>query len=158
MIDVTTPPSTWMPNDTCVSASAASTVAPHEMKSRRTTGETNRSASAENRSAPRDEAQGPAVLYRTFDDLYKYCYHVASVVGLVCIRIFGYRDPAAEPLAERTGLAFQLTNIIYLASVNRWRNNLDNNYNNRCSIYRKNVDGIFVGIYTDFIDRHSRRV
>jgi phytoene synthase len=30
----------------------------------------------------------------------------------VCIRIFGYRDPAAEPLAERCGLAFQLTNII----------------------------------------------
>jgi len=37
---------------------------------------------------------------------------VASVVGLVCIHIFGYRDPAAEPLAERCGLAFQLTNII----------------------------------------------
>jgi phytoene synthase len=37
---------------------------------------------------------------------------VASVVGLVCIRIFGYSDPAAEPLAERCGLAFQLTNII----------------------------------------------
>jgi phytoene synthase len=33
-------------------------------------------------------------------------------VGLVCIRIFGYRDPTAEPLAERCGLAFQLTNII----------------------------------------------
>ena len=41
-----------------------------------------------------------------------YCYRVASVVGLVCIRIFGYRDPAAEPLAENLGLAFQLTNII----------------------------------------------
>ena len=37
---------------------------------------------------------------------------MASVVGLVCIRIFGYTDPAAEPLAERCGLAFQLTNII----------------------------------------------
>ncbi len=41
-----------------------------------------------------------------------YCYRVASVVGLVCIQIFGYRDPAAEPLAEQCGLAFQLTNII----------------------------------------------
>jgi 15-cis-phytoene synthase len=50
--------------------------------------------------------------YETFDDLYHYCYHVASVVGLVCIRIFGYSDPAAEPLAERCGIAFQLTNII----------------------------------------------
>jgi phytoene synthase len=34
------------------------------------------------------------------------------VVGLVTIRIFGYRDPAAEPLAEKVGIAFQLTNII----------------------------------------------
>ncbi|MGB8480563.1 MAG: phytoene/squalene synthase family protein [Acidobacteriaceae bacterium] len=50
--------------------------------------------------------------YRTFDDLYRYCYFVASVVGLVCIRIFGYTDPQAEPLAEHTGIAFQLTNIL----------------------------------------------
>jgi phytoene synthase len=54
----------------------------------------------------------PTVHYRTFDDLYLYCYRVASVVGLVCIRVFGYRDPFAEPLAEKVGLAFQLTNII----------------------------------------------
>lgn len=53
-----------------------------------------------------------AVQYQTFDDLKLYCYRVASVVGLVCIHIFGYRDPAAEALAERCGLAFQLTNII----------------------------------------------
>jgi len=53
-----------------------------------------------------------AVRYQTFEELRQYCYGVASVVGLVCIRIFGYRDPAAEPLAERCGLAFQLTNII----------------------------------------------
>ena len=52
------------------------------------------------------------VRFRTFDELRQYCYQVASVVGLACIRIFGYRDPAAEPLAERLGLAFQLTNII----------------------------------------------
>ncbi len=52
------------------------------------------------------------VYYRTFDQLRVYCYRVASVVGLVCIRVFGYRDPAAEALAERCGLAFQLTNII----------------------------------------------
>jgi phytoene synthase len=55
---------------------------------------------------------GLSVYYRTFDDLYEYCYRVASVVGLVCIHVFGYRDPAAESLAERLGLAFQLTNII----------------------------------------------
>jgi 15-cis-phytoene synthase len=57
-------------------------------------------------------APPPAVLYLTFDDLYRYCYHVASVVGLACIHIFGYKDPAAEKLAEETGIAFQLTNII----------------------------------------------
>jgi len=50
--------------------------------------------------------------YETFDDLYRYCYYVASVVGLVCIRIFEYRDPRAEKLAEETGIAFQLTNIL----------------------------------------------
>src|SRR4051812_17439845 len=55
---------------------------------------------------------GPVVMYRTFEDLYQYCYHVASVVGLVCVRVFGYQHPSAEKLAERTGIAFQLTNII----------------------------------------------
>ncbi len=52
------------------------------------------------------------VQYKTFEELRLYCYRVASVVGLVCIHIFGYRDPAAESLAEQCGLAFQLTNII----------------------------------------------
>jgi phytoene synthase len=50
--------------------------------------------------------------YATFADLYRYCYLVASVVGLVCIRIFGYHDARAEKLAEETGIAFQLTNIL----------------------------------------------
>lgn len=65
-------------------------------------------------SDPR-RVQQPGVLtvdYRTFDELYGYCYHVASVVGLVCIRIFGYRDPKAEIYAEQLGVAFQLTNIL----------------------------------------------
>jgi phytoene synthase len=55
---------------------------------------------------------GVRLHYDTFDQLYDYCYHVAGVVGLVCIRIFGYRDPRAEKLAEQTGVAFQITNII----------------------------------------------
>jgi 15-cis-phytoene synthase len=54
----------------------------------------------------------PAVVCRTFEDLKQYCYYVASIVGLVCIRIFGYEDKKAEFLAEDCGLAFQLTNII----------------------------------------------
>ncbi len=60
-----------------------------------------------------DSAGGGAPdTYATFNDLYRYCYLVASVVGLVCIRIFGYADPRAEKLAEETGIAFKLTNIL----------------------------------------------
>jgi phytoene synthase len=55
---------------------------------------------------------GDIQTYATFEDLYRYCYLVASVVGLVCIRIFGYTDLRAEQLAEETGVAFQLTNIL----------------------------------------------
>jgi phytoene synthase len=56
--------------------------------------------------------EGEPQTFATFEDLYRYCYLVASVVGLVCIRIFGYTDPQAEKLAEETGIAFQLTNIL----------------------------------------------
>ncbi len=48
----------------------------------------------------------------TFDGLYRYCYHVASVVGLAIIHIFGFDSPEAPPLAEKCGIAFQLTNIL----------------------------------------------
>jgi 15-cis-phytoene synthase len=51
-------------------------------------------------------------IYETFAALHHYCYLVASVVGLVCIRIFGYSDPRADQLAIDTGVAFQLTNIL----------------------------------------------
>ena len=50
--------------------------------------------------------------YRTFDDLYQYCYRVASVVGLASLHILGFRDPEAKKLAEECGIAFQLTNIL----------------------------------------------
>ena len=49
---------------------------------------------------------------RTFDELYRYCYRVASVVGLTIIHIFGFTSPEALPLAEKCGIAFQLTNIL----------------------------------------------
>jgi phytoene synthase len=66
-----------------------------------------------NDAQPASAGGVPAVArYQTFEELRQYCYGVASVVGLVCIKIFGYRDPAAESLAEGCGLAFQLTNII----------------------------------------------
>jgi phytoene synthase len=47
-----------------------------------------------------------------FDELYRYCYQVASVVGLTVIHIFGFRGPEALPLAEKCGVAFQITNIL----------------------------------------------
>ena len=57
-------------------------------------------------------SDGAPETYETFADLYHYCYLVASVVGLVCIRIFGFHDLRAEKLAEETGVAFQLTNVL----------------------------------------------
>ena len=54
----------------------------------------------------------PIQVYENFAALHHYCYLVASVVGLVCIRIFGYTDPRAEQYAIDTGVAFQLTNIL----------------------------------------------
>jgi phytoene synthase len=61
---------------------------------------------------PRTQTQSDLQTFATFPELYRYCYLVASVVGLVCIKIFGYTDPRAEKLAEETGVAFQLTNIL----------------------------------------------
>jgi 15-cis-phytoene synthase len=61
---------------------------------------------------PRAQSEDALQTFATFEDLYRYCYLVASVVGLVCIRIFGYTDLRAEKLAEETGVAFQLTNIL----------------------------------------------
>ena len=50
--------------------------------------------------------------FETFDQLYRYCYQVASVVGLTVIHIFGFDTSSALPLAEKCGVAFQLTNIL----------------------------------------------
>jgi squalene synthase HpnC/squalene synthase HpnD len=50
--------------------------------------------------------------YPTFERLREYCYRVAGTVGLTCTHVFGFRDPRAMELAEKLGIAFQLTNII----------------------------------------------
>lgn len=50
--------------------------------------------------------------FQTFEELEGYCYKVASVVGLVCVEVFGYREPAARGHAVDLGLAMQLTNIL----------------------------------------------
>jgi phytoene synthase len=50
--------------------------------------------------------------YSTFEDLHDYCTLVASVVGRMCVRIFGFSDPVALQRADDLGLALQLTNIL----------------------------------------------
>lgn len=50
--------------------------------------------------------------YETFEDLRKYCYHVAGAVGLCCLYVFEFTDSQAAELAEKLGIAFQLTNIL----------------------------------------------
>ena len=50
--------------------------------------------------------------FADFSELYSYCYKVASVVGLICIEIFGYREPKAREYAVDMGIALQLTNIL----------------------------------------------
>jgi phytoene synthase len=58
---------------------------------------------------------GP-VRMANFPELYRYCYRVASAVGLACIRIWGVRagivPHQADPFAEAAGIALQLTNIL----------------------------------------------
>src|SRR5581483_1183837 len=49
---------------------------------------------------------------QTFEELYRYCYQVASVVGLAIIHVFGFQSMKALLLAEKCGIAFQLTNIL----------------------------------------------
>ena len=50
--------------------------------------------------------------FESFDELKEYCYRVASVVGLICIEVFGYDDESAKEYAVDMGLAMQLTNIL----------------------------------------------
>lgn len=50
--------------------------------------------------------------YHTFAELREYCRLVASIVGRMCVRIFGFRDPRALELADELGVALQLINIL----------------------------------------------
>lgn len=50
--------------------------------------------------------------YETFDELSLYCYRVASIVGLICLHVFGPTTPHAQDYAVDLGMAFQLTNIL----------------------------------------------
>lgn len=50
--------------------------------------------------------------YETFEELQAYCYRVASVVGLISMEIFGYKNESTKQYAVELGYALQLTNII----------------------------------------------
>ena len=50
--------------------------------------------------------------YFSFSDLQTYCYRVASTVGLMCIEVFGYKNPCVKDYAVNLGMALQLTNIL----------------------------------------------
>lgn len=50
--------------------------------------------------------------YETFEDLARYCYRVASTIGLIAIEIFGYRNPRSRDYAVNLGTALQLVNIL----------------------------------------------
>jgi phytoene synthase len=50
--------------------------------------------------------------YESFEELHEYCLRVASAVGLICLEIFGYREPQSRTYATELGVALQLTNIL----------------------------------------------
>ena len=80
---------------------------------------------------------------QTFEELYHYCYQVASVVGLTIIHIFGFENPEALKLAEKCGIAFQLTNIL--------RDVREDRENGRIYIPREDIRkfGADLGLYDD---------
>lgn len=90
--------------------------------------------------------------YATFEELRPYCYRVASVVGLISIEIFGYRNPSAKLYAENLGLALQLTNILRDVREDAARGRI---YLPLEDLARFNVseDEILAGVYSsNFVD------
>lgn len=62
--------------------------------------------------------------YQNFEDLYAYCYRVASTVGLVCIEIYGYDNIKAREYAESWGIFMQLVNILRDVAEDAKRNRI----------------------------------
>ena len=62
--------------------------------------------------------------YETFEELYQYCYRVASMVGLVCMKIFEYQSPTSDDTSVSLGIALQLTNIIRDVGVDLQKNRI----------------------------------
>lgn len=85
--------------------------------------------------------------YGNIEDLEKYCYRVASVVGLLSIEIFGYTNPACRDYAVHLGKALQLTNILRDVKTDAERGRI---YLPTVELARFNVspDEIFRGDYS----------
>ncbi len=101
--------------------------------------------------------------FETFDELYVYCYKVASVVGLMCSEIFGYSDPKALDHAIELGIAMQLTNILrdIGEDVDRGRiylplEDLDRFGYSREQFMRKEMNDNFVSLIGFQIERARR--
>ena len=62
--------------------------------------------------------------YATWGETYQYCYRVASVIGIMTIHVFGFNDAKAIALAEKTGIAFQMTNILRDLAEDAGRNRI----------------------------------
>ncbi|MGP8202304.1 MAG: presqualene diphosphate synthase HpnD [Limisphaerales bacterium] len=79
--------------------------------------------------------------YQTYDDLEQYCYRVASVVGLLSVEIFGYKDPACRDYAVHLGKALQLTNILrdVRSDAERGRIYLPLNELERCRVAQEEI-------------------
>jgi phytoene synthase len=86
--------------------------------------------------------------YQTYDDLEQYCHRVASVVGLLSVEIFGYKDPACRDYAVHLGKALQLTNILrdVGADAGRGRIYLPLNELERCRVSREEI---LRGVWSD---------
>ena len=85
--------------------------------------------------------------YENFEELEKYCYRVASVVGLLSIEIFGYKNPACRDYAIYLGKALQFTNILRDVKTDAERGRI---YLPACELVRFNIsaDEIFRGDYS----------
>jgi len=95
--------------------------------------------------------------YETFEDLEKYCYRVASVVGLLSIEIFGYKNPACRDYAIHLGQALQLTNILRDVKTDAERGRI---YLPACELERFKVlpEEIFRGEYSEKYFRLAQAV
>jgi len=98
--------------------------------------------------------------FATFGQLYRYCYQVASTAGLATIHILGFDSPEALPLAEKCGIAFQLTNILrdIREDAERGRIYLPGEDLARCGVTEQDIQaGVRTPEFIDLMDFEGAR-